>query len=277
MISGFCRKLGRIKRGLQGIILNNLEKLPHLPQEIAYEEIGRSREDRSIHCYRIGNGPKKILISAGIHGNEVGTVKMAYHLIQWFFQNNKTFPGLTCFVIPCLNPDGYTRAKAQPQYFQDGNIGRQNARNADLNRNFPTPSFQKESNWLFGEKYGERCTVSCGEYGNSEPEIQALTTCMFKNDVKVFVSLHNAGRDVMGNQNELSQRLAKIYAKEAGFRYVEETEWRLFWQTGTAKEWCDLHGIAYIEVEGSNRWGSDWKTQKPAIEATFITYMQYNV
>ena len=28
------------------------------------------------------------------------------------------------------------------------------------------------------------------------------------------------------------------------------------------KEWCDLNNIAYIEIEGSTRWGSDWKKQK---------------
>ena len=79
---------------------------------------------------------------------------------------------------------------------------------------------------------------------------------------------HNAGRDVMGNKSELSQRLVQIYSQNTGFRIVNDQEWAEMKQTGTALEWCELHDIAYLEVEGSTRWGSDWKIQKKALEAT---------
>ena len=82
--------------------------------------------------------------------------------------------------------------------------------------------------------------------------------------------LHNAGKDVMGNKNTISQNLTKFFAKVSGFRYVSEESWENLHQTGTAKEWCDIHGIAYIEIEGSTRWGSDWKLQRDALHATLL-------
>jgi hypothetical protein len=86
--------------------------------------------------------------------------------------------------------------------------------------------------------------------------------------VKVAYFFHNAGRDVMGNKNELSQNLVKLYSEKTGFRFIPDEEWQKMDQTGTAKEWCEINNIAYIEVESSTRWGSDWKVQKDAIIAT---------
>lgn len=81
---------------------------------------------------------------------------------------------------------------------------------------------------------------------------------------------HNAGKDVMGNRNELSQKLTKLYCQKTGFRYVSEQNWAALKQTGTAKEWCDINKIAYVEIEGSTRWASDWSKQKKAIESTLF-------
>ncbi len=69
----------------------------------------------------------------------------------------------------------------------------------------------------------------------------------------------------MGNNNKLSQALVRDFVDKTGYRYVDDEEWRCFNQTGTIKRWCENHDVAYVEVESSTRWGSDWQNQKDAI------------
>ncbi|MFH1308408.1 MAG: M14 family metallopeptidase, partial [Patescibacteria group bacterium] len=196
----------------------------------------------------------------------MGTVKLAYSLINWLNGKEELKKTFTFYIIPCLNKEGYSQALNNPDYFNGGKIGRFNDNNVDLNRNFPTPSFKKESIYSFGKNYGEKELVYCGEYGGSEPEIKALINFIKNKNIKVAYFFHNAGKDVMGNKDYLSQKLVKLYSKKAGFRFVSDEEWQKMGQTGTAKEWCEINNVAYIEIEGSNRWGNDWKIQKKAIE-----------
>lgn len=268
-------RLGQLKRGVFGFIKDKTEKT-HIPtKNIDHFQIGFSGKHTPINCYRINNGPIKILFVAAIHGNEVGTVKFGYHLLSWLFANQKSFTPLTLYLIPCLNQDGYKLAKQNPNYFIGGRVGRFNSNQVDLNRNFDTPSFQEKSTWSFGKNYSQQETVYCGQAPGSEPETKALTKLILDQEIKVLFMIHNTGQDVMGNLNQLSQTLAKLYSEKTGFRLVDNEEWEKLSQSGTAKEWCELNNIAYIEVEGSTRWGSDWKKQKGAIES-MLRYLADN-
>lgn len=231
--------------------------------------IGRSVEGREIICYQVGDGSLHVLIAAGTHGNEVGTVKLAYRLLAWLTAQDIRFSRLTIYIIPCLNPDGFAVAKRHPDYFNFGRIGRFNANGVDLNRNFPTRSWQSQATWSHGDNYTEKTTVFSGQEPGSEPEIQALLAFMKEKKIAVYWAFHSAGRDVMGNENDRSQKLAKMFARASGYRFVTNKEWEAGKYTGSAKEWCDENNVAYIEVEATTRWGSDWKNQKRAIEATF--------
>lgn len=264
------KKLGGIKRGGLGFLQNHFSRAVDIPAGVSITEIGKSVDGRPLECFRIGNGPNKILYAAGIHGNEVGTVKLAYHLLDWLDKNKACWRDFTFFVIPCLNPDGYALARENPDYFNGGKVGRFNAHSVDLNRNFDTPSFQNKSVWGFGKNYAESVEVDCGTAGNSEPETRALTEFILNNNIRILFMFHNAGGDVMGNNNPLSQKLTHIYAQKTGFHYVSEEDWAKLQQSGTAKEWCDLQNIAYIEIEGSTRYGADWGRQRAAIEATIV-------
>lgn len=261
-------KIGVLKRALIGIFHNIFQKYPTPPNSIRNEFIGESHEKRPIELFRLGKESEKILWVAGIHGNEVGTVKLAYKILCWLA--SQYFENLSLYIIPCLNPDGYELAKKNPDYLSNGRIGRFNKRGVDLNRNFDTPSFQKKSMWSHGKNYSLKTEVYCGEHGNSEPETTALINFIKNENIKTLFMLHNAGCDVMGNKNALSQKITRLYGEKTGFRYVDEDEWKTFGQTGTAKEWCDLNDVAYIEIEGSTRWGSDWNRQKEAIEAVLV-------
>lgn len=271
------RKLGYIKRGIYGFLINRIERNAFTnngPKMAAV--VGKSSEGREIDCYEFGHGGVSVIFVSAIHGNETGTVKLANRLMEWL-DKNKDILGekLRVFVIPCLNPDGHSLAIIKPDYLGGGRKGRLNNNGVDLNRNFPTKGFEKESTHSFGKGYQEKEVVYCGERGASEPETQALVDFIKQGKIRLLISLHNSGRDVMGGSDELSQRLAKIYSEKTGFRIVTEDDWKGMKQSGTAKEWCEESDISYLESEGSTRWGSDWSVQGDAIKE-IIRYLANN-
>ncbi|OGI25337.1 MAG: hypothetical protein A3J76_02110 [Candidatus Moranbacteria bacterium RBG_13_45_13] len=260
--------LGIFKRGLFGIIQNNFEKVPDILQEVKKYSIGKSAGGLEINLFELEGGPKKILFIGGTHGNEVGTVKLARNLANWLWFEKKNFPNQSSYIVPCLNPDGFAIARKNPNYFGGGKIGRFNGNSVDLNRNFPVPSFKSESFWYRGKNYEESEKVYCGSNGSSESETQALIKLICENEIKIIYSFHNAGGDVISNSNSFAKEIGKIYAQNSGFRLLgPECNYNRDF-SGWMGEWCDLQDIAYIEIEGSTRWGSDWKKQKKAIEAS---------
>lgn len=237
--------------------------------------LGFTVNGRSINAYRIGSGDKKILFFGGIHGNEVGTVKLAYRLGNFLERQKKWHNDFSFFIIPCLNLDGYAVALQKPDYWHGGRYGRFNNNNVDLNRNFPTQSFQTDSAWLFGHNYSESIKVFCGESPGSEPEIQALTQFILKEKIEIIFAFHNAGKDLASTYDTFSEKIKDIFRKQTGFRSFSEEEWRSLKQTGTAKEWCEEHHIHFLEIEGSTRFGSDWAKQKKAFTA-IIEFLNQN-
>ena len=242
----------------------NLECFDQLSGQVKRFSLGSSVKNKDIGGYQVGQGEKKIIFVGCMHGNEIGTAKLMYKLIN-FLSEQKSYSVFTFYIVPKLNPDGLETALKNPDYSHGGRVGRFNANHVDLNRNFPTSDWQRESVWSYGRDYSQKEEVFGGESAGSEPEVKLLCNFIKNQEIKALFSFHNAGRDVMGNNNELSQELIKIYSKTTGFRLVLEGEWQKMTQTGTAKKWCDENNLAYVEVEGSNRWGSDWGKQKEAI------------
>lgn len=257
--------LAKIKRAAVGWWENKTEQLTPIHSDLKPLEIGRTVNGQKISCYRIGSGPKKILMLGAVHGNEIGTVKLTHHLINWFDPDQ--YPNLTVYFIPCLNSDGYQEALQNPDYFGGGRIGRVNANNVDLNRNFDTPSFQTTADWTHGKNYEEKTEVFAGDCVNSEPETQALTELIKSRNIKTVFSFHNAGADIVGNPIPPAPKLAKIFSQIINYRYLTDDDWLKFHQTGSSYEWCTINKIALLEIEASNRYGSDWAKQKPAVEA----------
>ncbi len=263
------RYVGQIWRGLVGIGQTYTELSVPLSSNVPQGILGNSVSGKSITYYKIGTGSRKIACVSGTHGNEVGTVKLGHRLIDWLWRHQTDFAGCTFFIIPCLNVDGYQKALAQPDYFRGGRIGRFNGKGVDLNRNFPTRSFQPETIWTHGKRYTEETKVFAGTRGASEPEIKGLLELIQNEGIEIYFAFHSAGRDVMGSTAPLGQKLAQTFSKVAQYRFCSLDEWKKLGQTGTAKEWCDENKIAYVEVEATTRWGSDWHNQKPGLEACF--------
>lgn len=268
---------GTIYRGLIGRYHNAFDKTPEINKEVENFVIGKSSEGREIRCYKVISNKvisNKLLIVAGIHGNEVGTVKLAHHIINFcrdaiydVSKNTKDAMNrvsTTVYVIPCLNPDGYHQALKNHDYAHRGQVGRFNSKGVDLNRNFPSKNWQQKSTWGFGTNYNDtHVEVFCGEFGGSELETQALINFIKSENIENLIMLHNAGKDVVVyNDDAITKNWAEIYHKFTGFKIkINYNQY-----TGDASDFARENNIHYMTVEGSSRWGSDWKKQKKAIE-----------
>ncbi|MDH5435770.1 MAG: M14 family murein peptide amidase A [Gammaproteobacteria bacterium] len=120
----------------------------------------------------------KVLVLGGIHGDEYSSVSIVF---KWMKKLNQYHSGLFHWrVVPLLNPDGLLRKKSQ----------RMNANGVDLNRNFPTPNWEKESNHYWIERTSRNPRRYPGRAPLSEPESRwfAQEIESFKPDV--IVSVH---------------------------------------------------------------------------------------
>ncbi|RYE21245.1 MAG: carboxypeptidase [Sphingobacteriales bacterium] len=104
--------------------------LGKLPSAFKVEEIGRSEENRSIHCVKFGNGPCKVMLWSQMHGHEPTGTMALFDLVN-FLQHpdhspvsNKISEACTLFMIPMVNPDGAEIHE------------RRNSQQIDINRDF---------------------------------------------------------------------------------------------------------------------------------------------
>jgi hypothetical protein len=253
----FC---GSIYRGLIGIFHDASQKLQPIHSKINWHNIGTTIEGRQIKVFQVlskYNNQKKVLIVGAIHGNEVGTVKLSHQILNWIYRNHKDYTNVNFYVIPVLNMDGYDQAIKNPDYFHRGRIGRFNKNGVDLNRNFPTSKFQKYSKWLSGKNFSEMSVrVFCGESGASESEIKTVTDFIERENIDTVIALHNVGKDVLLNKNDVRAEKWATFYKEKKFKIRYDLEY-----DSDFASWCKEKNISFMSVEGTSRWGDDWAVQ----------------
>ncbi|MBN1976265.1 MAG: hypothetical protein JW918_02590, partial [Anaerolineae bacterium] len=91
---------------------------------------GQSFNGHPLLAYRLGTGPSARAIVGGIHGGyEWNTVDLVSRTLEYLQENPSLVPdGVTLYIIPCANPDGY--------YLSHDLAGRPNGNGVDLNRNW---------------------------------------------------------------------------------------------------------------------------------------------
>lgn len=145
---------------------------------------GRSVLGADIRCRVLGSGPDTVLILATIHGNEgLGSIlveQVARHLLH----DPELLAGRRVLLVPVANPDGLRRGT------------RGNARQVDLNRNFPASNFRPGRG---------------GPRALSEPEAKAVHHLIVKYRPQRVVSIHQplALVDFDGPGAELAQTMSR--------------------------------------------------------------------
>lgn len=123
----------------------------------------------------------RVLVVGGIHGDELSSVSIAFHWLGLAGQPPAEMPQAVHWrFIPALNPDGIFSPRSK----------RVNANGVDLNRNFPTPNWLRDSRiyWEMRTKRDPRRWP--GPSSLSEPETRFLHEQIDNFKPNLIVSIH---------------------------------------------------------------------------------------
>lgn len=261
---------------------SSVAPVEELPQSIAtsttatFSEgiFGYSVQGRPLEIYTFSNATSspaaRVMFVGGIHGGyEWNSVALAYQAIEYF----KTTPppaGVTVEIIPNLNPDGLavvttstipTKTNVTPDYA--AGLGRFNANDVDLNRNFDC-KWQEESSWR-----GQ--TVSAGTSAFSEPEAAALRDVVGGiTDPVLVVFWHSQAGNVYASECEngvlpATTDFMNLYATAGDYGAVATFD--AYTVTGDAEGWLASLGIPAITVELETRDSTEWERNLAGINA----------
>ncbi|MDQ3076724.1 MAG: M14 family metallopeptidase [bacterium] len=242
--------------------------------------IGKSVENRDITAYHYGTGSKELLFIGGIHGGyEWNTSLVAYEMMDYLRQNPSVIPAnVKVTVIPVLNPDGLQKVVGTTTKFTVADVntsqtvqvvGRFNARNVDLNRNF-------DCDWQASAKWQTR-TVSGGTAAFSEPESMALKNYVATHPPTAVVAYYSAAGGVYASNChngvlEETTNLTKIYADAS--KYPAHNEFNFYEITGDMVNWFAKNNTPAISVLLTNHTDTEWSKNKAGIDAVLKHYAQ---
>lgn len=254
-----------------------------IPEEVVVEPvvkeslIGSSVEGRSIYAYTIGTGDRHLLFVGGMHGGyEWNSVLLAYEILDHLTNNPDLIDtDLTVSIIPSLNPDGLYEIIGKEGRFAatdvpadtGAKVGRFNANDVDLNRNFDC-KWQPESTW-------RGATVSAGTSAFSEPEAKALRDFVLNNNPDGVVFWHSQANAVYASECEagilpMTRELMNIYATAANYKTVDVFD--AYPVTGDAEGWLASIGIPAITVELASHASIEWLKNYAGVAALISAY-----
>lgn len=155
-------------------------------------QLGKSVLGLPIVGHFFGATGPKTLIFAAIHGDEPNTAFVANQLVEHLTKNPEAYYARRVAVVPVANPDGLARGT------------RKNAREIDLNRNFPAKNFA----------VGKKDRYFGGEQPASEPETQLLIELIEDWQPDRIITLHAITRGKHGNNFDgPAESLAKTMSR----------------------------------------------------------------
>jgi protein MpaA len=123
----------------------------------------------------------RVLVLGAIHGDEMSSTSLVFH---WIAMAQSPTAAMTIPIhwrfIPALNPDGLFARPAK----------RVNARGVDLNRNFPTPNWARDSRHYWEARTRRDPRRWPGRQPLSEPESRFLLEQMDSFKPNLIVSVH---------------------------------------------------------------------------------------
>ncbi len=202
---------------------------------------GYSEQGREIKGYTFGNGEDRLLLIAGLHGNEKG----ATDLLEKLSEEIRVHPDLVApekqiIILPIANPDGY--------YAREDKL---NANGVNLNRNFATTEWSQYQEEIFG-----------GSQPFSEAESRVIEAIVREYQPVIMIAFHSQGAlTVPENGHAASIDLAAWYAEKTGYTYFDAWDY-----SGTATGWfTETTGNPSLTVELTSHDESDWDINKDAL------------
>lgn len=168
------------------------------------------------------------LIIAGTHGDETASIVSLSCALRSIEQGQ-----LRHHVILSMNPDG-------------NQLGtRSNANGVDLNRNFASQNWQQGGTvyrWSTDEPERD-VQIGTGEFGNSEPETQALCQLIEQLHPAWITSFHEPLACI---DDPSHSPLAKWLANKMNLPMVEDVG---YGTPGSFGSWCEEHDLLCVTVE----------------------------
>ncbi|MDD2409252.1 MAG: M14 family zinc carboxypeptidase [Bacilli bacterium] len=231
-----------------------IQKL-NLSKYIKVAIIGKSIDQRNVYSLEIGNGENIILFDAGTHAREVANplflLKYCIDLINKLEKKQKELNNIKLIIVPLVNPDGYDAVLFGPKSINNKklhiykkrnlinfNTYKANSNGVDINRNFPSQHsglhYRKylSQNVSYKPSLGYEDFYSGYQLG-SEEETQALIYLFNKYiyNIKVYITLHSAGRLIYSGKPNLSNvfnnnslKLAKYISKINNYLIYDKNE-----------------------------------------------------
>jgi len=258
--------------------LTDEEKVAAEKKNLEETVIGQSVEGRDITGYHYGTGETELMFVGGIHGGySWNTVLVAYEMMDYLKANSSVIPAnIKVTVIPVLNPDGLKKvvgtsgrftAADVPTKVSDTVVGRFNAHEVDLNRNF-------DCDWKSSGKWQNK-TVSGGGRAFSESESQALRDYVEAHKLAAVVTYYSAAGGVYASScdNGISvetRAIMKKYADASGYSAYDDFD---FYEiTGDMVNWLAKNDIPAISVLLTNHQDTEWIKNQKGLEALLKYY-----
>ncbi len=256
-----------------------------LTEEIAtssVEILGPSVEGRDIELHTFGTGDTHVLLVGGIHGGyEWNSILLAYEMIDHIHSNPTYVPeSFTVSIIPNLNPDGLYAATQLEGRFERSDItdlsmhttgiGRFNANDVDLNRNFGC-NWAPQSSW-------RGVAVSGGTEAFSEAEAVLLRDYVLETRPVAAAFWHSIANNVYASECDdgplpLTLDIMNAYAEAANYGAVPVFD--AYPITGDVEGWLASIGIAAITVELETRTETEWERNRAGTSAMFTAIESY--
>ncbi|MDE2401155.1 MAG: murein peptide amidase A [Burkholderiales bacterium] len=150
------------------------------------------------------NAHLRVLVVGGVHGDELSSTAVVLH---WVRAAMEVPSNIHWRFVPLMNPDGMFLATPT----------RTNARGVDLNRNFPTPNWDKEAPFYWAKRTKNDPRRYPGPQPLSEPESRWLFNEMDRWKPNLIVAVH-APYGVLDFDGPTSppQRLGRLYLDQVG-------------------------------------------------------------
>lgn len=195
--AGFCELVSR--------------RLPNLPRSVCLAADLSNNPGRSVRGRPllqrdvVSSNPRlKVLVIGGIHGDELSSTSL---VLRWIANAQEIPSNVHWRFVPLVNPDGMMLD--QPK--------RTNANGVDLNRNFPTPNWDKEAPFYWNQRTRKDPRRFPGPKPLSEPESRWVYNEMDQWKPDLIVSVHAPyGLLDFDGPTAPPEKLGRLYLDQVG-------------------------------------------------------------